>query len=186
MFSSISSFDHTAVAFLYAHRTPELVAIFTSITTLGDARVIAVIGISMAIVLYRHHRFAYMAGLCVSIFGSLLGSYILKILIARDRPMPSFAAIYAPGFSFPSMHAACSMAMYGFLVYMIYKLLHPPHHRLPVVIALSTLILLIGFSRVYLGVHYPSDVVGGFIVGGFFVWVATRVVSRRLTQYKTS
>jgi undecaprenyl-diphosphatase len=176
MIPAISTFDQHIEYFLYLHRTPEVVTFFSWITFLGDARVITVIGISMAIVLYRHRRFPYIIGLSTSIFGSLIASYAIKILVARARPLPSLAAIDAPGFSFPSMHAACSMALYGFLIYMIYKLLHPPHHRLSMVMGLSTLILLIGFSRIYLGVHYPSDVVGGFIVGGFFLWVSTLLV----------
>jgi membrane-associated phospholipid phosphatase len=178
MLGPIISYDHAVAQFFAFHRTPDLTMVFSWLTYLGDARVIAVIAISMAIVLMRHHRSAYVAGLFTSIAGSVAFSYALKLLVARGRPLPSFAAIDAPGYSFPSMHAACAMALYGFLIYMTWKLMHPPHHRLPWMIVISILIALIGFSRVYLGVHYPSDVIVGYIIGGFFVWLGTYVTAR--------
>ncbi len=156
--------------------------VFIFLTQLGDARTITVIGVSMAIVLLRHKRKAYVAGLGVAIFGSLAVSYIIKIIV--QRPRPPFPLINVSGYSFPSMHAAVSMAAYGFLAYMVWKLMHPPHHRLPWVIALSILILLIGASRVYLDVHYTSDVLTGFIIGGFFVWLGI-VVTKKLLKKRT-
>jgi membrane-associated phospholipid phosphatase len=186
MLASINSLDHLTEQFFDLHRTPFFTALFSWITTLGDARVIAVIGISMAIVLFWHHRSAYVAGLTVSIFGSFAFAYLLKLIVARGRPLPSLAAIDAPGYSFPSLHAACSIALYAFLAYMILKLLHPPHHRLPIIVAISLLIALIGFSRLYLGVHYPSDVVAGYAIGGLFVWIGIIVTIRLERQRKNS
>ncbi len=170
MLTAVIALDQASERFLDLHRTPFFTTIFTWLTALGDARFIAILGISMALVLLRHHRSAYMAGLAAAIFGSLGFSYFLKLVIERGRPLPSLAAIDAPGYSFPSMHAACAMAMYGFLAYMVWKLLHPPHHRAPIVALISVIILVIGFSRMYLGVHYPSDVAAGFAIGGLFLW----------------
>jgi len=186
MINSVLSFDQAVEHFFDLHRTPLLTSFFTWFTNLGDARIIIVLGISMAIVLMRHHRSAYVAGLFVSIAGSAGFSYVLKLIIARGRPMPSLAAIDAPGYSFPSMHAACAMAMYGFLAYMIYKLLQPLHHRAPLVAIIVILIALIGFSRLYLGVHYPSDVAAGFLIGGFFLWLGTAVAMRLERQTRSA
>lgn len=177
MIPSVLAFDVSTERFLALHRTPLLTDFFIWITSLGDARIIAVVALSMAIVLLRHHRSAYVAGLAVSVFGSLGCSYAIKVLIARGRPMPSLAAIDAPGFSFPSMHASVSLAMYGFLAFMAFSLLHPAHHRKPALFGIAALIALIGFSRLYLGVHYPSDVAGGFAVGGLFLWLAVATTS---------
>ena len=181
MLNSIASFDHSTELFFDVYRTQPLTAFFASITMLGDARVVAVIAIAMALVLLWHHRSAYMAGLAIAITGSVAFSYVLKLIVARGRPLPPFAAIDAPGYSFPSMHAACAIAIYGFLAYMILRLMRPPHHRLPAVIVISIGIALIGFSRLYLGVHYPSDVAAGFAIGGFFLWLGT-IVTRRLER----
>ncbi len=178
MITAILSFDQAAEYFFDLHRIPALTVFFTWLTNLGDARIIIVLGLSMAFVLFRHRHSAYVAGLAVSIFGSVGFSYLLKLIVARGRPLPPLAAVDASGYSFPSMHAACAMAMYGFLVYMIWKLLHPPHHRAPLIMLVAVLILLIGFSRLYLGVHYPSDVAAGFLIGGFFLWLGTAVTVR--------
>ncbi len=178
MINSVISFDHLTEQFFDLHRTPGLTMFLSWLTYLGDARLIAVVAVAMAIVLLRHHQSAYVTGLFVSLSGSVAFSYILKLVVARGRPLPSFAAIDAPGYSFPSMHAACTVAMYGFLAYMIWKLLHPPHHRLPWAIVISVLVALIGFSRLYLGVHYPSDVVAGYVIGAFFAGLGTCVTVR--------
>ena len=185
MLSAILSFDQVVEQFLYIHRTPLLTEFFSWITLLGDARVITVLGISMAIVLLRHHRSDYVAGLATTIFGSVGFSYALKLLVARGRPMPSLAAIDVPGYSFPSMHAASAIAMYGFIGLMIWKLLRPSHHRMPALSVVALLIILIGFSRLYLGVHYPSDVIAGYVIGGVFVWLGHEVsiwLERRTTN----
>jgi undecaprenyl-diphosphatase len=186
MVTSINGFDRQVEQFLYLHRTVELSAFFSWLTSFGDVRIITILGISMAIVLFRHHKSAYVAGLALAIFGSFLFSYALKLIVARDRPLPSLALIDAPGYSFPSMHAACSMALYGFLIYMIYTLLHPARHRLPVAFATAALIALIGFSRIYLGVHYLSDVLGGFFVGGIFLWLAILLTLRLERQTRNA
>ena len=187
MINAVIIFDHLTEQFFDLHRTPFFTGFFSLITTLGDARVIVVIGISMALVLLYHHRSAYVGGLAVSIGGSFLFSYFLKLVVAQGRPLPPLAAIDAPGYSFPSLHAACSIALYAFLAYMILKLLHPPHHRLPIIAAISTLIVLIGFSRLYLGVHYPeSNILAGYAIGGFFVWLGTVVTTKLERQTKYS
>jgi membrane-associated phospholipid phosphatase len=186
MIAWIISFDYQAEHYFDLHRTPALTMFFEWFTGLGDARVIIVLAISAAIVLLRHHRFAYVAGLFTSIAGSFTFSYLLKLVVARGRPLPSLAAIDAPGYSFPSLHAACAMAMYGFLAFMIWKLLRPSQHRIPLIVAIGILVTLIGFSRLYLGVHYPSDVIVGYIIGTFFVWLGTITTVRLERQTKNS
>ena len=186
MFSSIISFDHLVEQFFDLHRTQFLTEFFFWFTSLGDARVIIVLAISAAIILLRHHRSAYVIGLLTAVGGSFAFSYVLKLIVARGRPLPPLAAIDAPGYSFPSLHAACAIATYGFIAFIIWKLLHPPHHRMPLIIILAILIGLIGFSRMYLGVHYPSDIVGGYTVGAFFLWFATFITIRLERQSRHS
>jgi len=181
--SLIASLDTQVLQTLYAARTPELVLFFSWVTLLGNTFVITIVAISMIVILWRHKRFEYKAGLAVALFGSLLASYLIKIVVERARPDIALHAIAEAGYSFPSMHATVAMATYGFLIYMTYKLMHPPHHRPPWIIFLSALILLIGFSRLYLGVHYASDVIAGFAIGGLFLSLGI-VVARKLKNPK--
>lgn len=181
--SFIASLDTTVLQSLYASRAPELVTFFSSVTLFGNVFFITVLALSMTFVLWRHKRFEYKAGLAVALLGSLSAAYLIKILVERPRPPVIFHAILETGYSFPSMHAATSMATYGFLAYITLRLMRPSHHRLPWIIFLSTLVLLIGFSRVYLGVHYPSDVLAGYAIGAVFLWLGT-VVTKRIKNPK--
>lgn len=181
MIPAIVALDTATEHFVDTNRPAILITLFTLLTQLGDARWITVVALAMAVVAWRHKRFEYKAGLAVALFGSLGMSYLIKILVQRVRPDSHFALIEVTGYSFPSMHAAVSLATYGFLAYMIYKLMHPPHHRVPWIIFLSLLIFCIGFSRIYLGVHYVSDVLGGFAIGALFLWLGV-VVTNRVAQ----
>ena len=91
-----------------------------------------------------------------------------KILIHRPRPS-EFALIIQAGYSFPSGHSLSSMAIYGFLIYLIYHRVEDQRKRRLLIGLLSLLIVLIGLSRVYLGVHYISDVLAGFSLGLTFL-----------------
>ena len=174
MISAIVSLDTTIAQALFAMRSPEFVALFLWITLLGNAIVITVIALSMGVILVKHKESEYIVGLSLSLFGVLASSYLLKILVERARPHPHFRAIDVAGYSLPSMHAAVALAVYGFLIYVVYTRLHPPRHRLFLALMLALFIILIGFSRMYLGVHYLSDVIIGFCIGA--LWLAFGVL----------
>lgn len=143
------------------------------LTHLGDARVISVVVVSMAIILIRHAHFDYAVGLAVTMCGAVSTSLILKLLIERPRPLQPL--IEVSGYSFPSLHATCAFALYGFLMYMTWRLMHPPHHRAPWAMILAALILLIGYSRIALGVHFASDVLGGFGIAALWLCIGVSV-----------
>ena len=82
-----------------------------------------------------------------------------------QRPRPTeFRIIEETGYSFPSGHSMISMAFYGYLIYLIYKYVENKNVKWILISLLSILICLIGISRIYLGVHYTSDVLGGFLI----------------------
>lgn len=88
---------------------------------------------------------------------------IFKFIIQRPRPT-EFRIIDETGYSFPSGHSMISMAFYGFLIYLIYKNIKNKSLKIVLISLLSLLIIMIGISRIYLGVHYTSDVCAGFLV----------------------
>jgi membrane-associated phospholipid phosphatase len=93
---------------------------------------------------------------------------LLKNFFERERPNINII-IEADGFSFPSGHSMGSMTYYGFLVYLVIRGKGKPLSKLGLAILLCLVIVLIGISRIYLGVHYPSDVLAGFVAGS--IWL---------------
>lgn len=103
----------------------------------------------------------------LSIFSNLVIITVLNQLLKRilQRPRPTeFRIIEETGYSFPSGHSMVSMAFYGYLIYLIYKYIENRYVKWISIVLLSILICAIGVSRIYLGVHYTSDVLGGFLV----------------------
>lgn len=103
----------------------------------------------------------------ISILSNLVIITILNQLLKKilQRPRPTeFRIVEETGYSFPSGHSMVSMAFYGYLIYLIYKYVKNKYVKWCSIVLLSILICSIGISRIYLGVHYTSDVLGGFLV----------------------
>lgn len=105
----------------------------------------------------------------ISIFANLclsaLTNYVVKQILQRPRPLEEYRLITEKGYSFPSGHSMVSMAFYGYLIYLINKKVHNKYIKIFGTIFLGALIFCIGTSRIYLGVHYTSDVCAGFLLG---------------------
>ena len=104
----------------------------------------------------------------LSIFSNIVIITILNQLLKRilRRPRPTeFRIVEETGYSFPSGHSITSMVFYGYLVYLTYKYINNKKIKIPLIIFLILLIPTIGLSRIYLGVHYASDVLCGFLLG---------------------
>ena len=99
---------------------------------------------------------------------SFLANRVLKFIFRRPRP-ERIQILAEKGYSFPSGHAMVSFAYYGFLIYLIYKNIKNKKIKFSLIIFLSILILFIGVSRIYLGVHYVTDVLGGFVFGFIYL-----------------
>lgn len=108
-------------------------------------------------------------GLSVSV------NYTLKQILQRPRPT-EYRIINESGYSFPSGHSMVSMAFYGYLIYLIYKYVKNKYVKTILIMLLTILIVSIGISRIYLGVHYTSDVIAGFIVAISYLIIYTNVI----------
>lgn len=106
---------------------------------------------------------------------------ILKNILQRPRPT-EFRMIDETGYSFPSGHSMISMAFYGFLIYLIYKYIKNDNIKIALIIFLGFLIVSIGISRIYLGVHYTSDVLAGFLVAISYLIVYSNIVKNFLNS----
>ena len=109
-------------------------------------------------------------------------NFVLKLVFARERPI-DINIITESGYSFPSGHSMVSAGMYGFLAYNLWKSKIKNGCKVKGCIGLDKLTFLIGLSRIYLGVHYASDVIGGFVLGiAYLVLFIQIVYSKKLTN----
>ena len=121
----------------------------------------------------------------LSIFSNLAIITILNQLLKRilQRPRPTeYRIIEETGYSFPSGHSMISMAFYGYLIYLIYKYVENKYVKWILISLLSVLICLIGVSRIYLGVHYTSDVLGGFLISISYLVIYISAVNKFLVE----
>ncbi len=106
-------------------------------------------------------------------------NYILKIIFSRDRPV-DINLIVETGFSFPSGHAMISLGIYGFLIYLLAISNKTKTFKIFGIIGLILLVFLIGLSRIYLGVHYTTDVIAGFIISASYLFLFVRFIYPRI------
>ncbi len=142
------------------------------ITTIGSSYVIIPVYIISVVCLWKKKIGKYIGVNLIIIFFS---NQLLKNIIQRPRP-EGFRIVEQSGYSFPSGHSMVSMAFYGLFIYLIHKKVKNPIIKWTYNIALSLLIILIGLSRIYLGVHYASDVVAGFCLSISYLLLFTHVI----------
>lgn len=106
---------------------------------------------------------------------------LLKNILQRPRPT-EYRIIDESGYSFPSGHSMVSMAFYGFIIYLIYKYIKNKYIKWTSITILSILILTIGISRIYLGVHYTSDVLAGFLISIAYLILYTNIINKYLLE----
>lgn len=176
----LARFDLSLALALHHQTTLEGVTIAQWISVTGSPVARALIGLVVIIgALLRHER-ALAAGWIVSLGGGGLLDTILKQLIHRPRPPVAIMYVNATGTSFPSGHAMGAVIMYGMIIYTIRM-----HSRSCTLNAGTTalaviLVAAIGWSRLYLGVHYLSDVLAGYAAGT--VWLMTCIASLSLVH----
>lgn len=168
--------DTTILLVLQRLHTPFLDQVMEGITFFGEPDVLLVVSLLLgAILLLRNHR-SQATTLALAGIGAVGLNYWLKILFARDRPALWDRVIDVRFYSFPSGHAMISFVIYGAIAYLAIERF--PRWRWWIVTFTSLLVIAIGFSRLYLGVHWPTDVVAGYTAG--LVWLMTCIVSREV------
>lgn len=165
----LSVIDSQITDFIISFRTPARTKFFVWITHVGDIYGYMTIGgifIFVSAVVFRSWK--YIAQISVVLVLATLSNMILKRFVDRARPDIEHL-VSVETLSYPSGHAMSAMAFYGFLIYLFYRFKMSPFLKGMGIVLLIFLILSIGISRIYLGVHFPSDIAGGFIAG--FIWV---------------
>lgn len=178
--NELTSFDKTISYFFYSMRSPLLTKIIEVITFFGSGTFLvpasAIIIIYLFIKKHKKESFLFF----IILFMGFILNILIKIIVKRPRPDLS-PLLIEPSFSFPSGHSMNSFIFYALLAYLIFHF--TKNKRLAFIISfISTLLIfLIGVSRIYLGVHFPSDVIAGFIAG--FWWFVTALLIRQTITF---
>ena len=179
--SALQVRDASFVARIAAARTRTATALLIGVTHTADTLVATIVAIAMFVVLWRAHR----RGAALFIAGTLavaaFSTAVLKDLIVRPRPPAALAALPIPSTSsFPSGHTVTGLVLYGGLAVVLLMEFGTTRRYLTAAAVLAVFSALIGVSRVYLGVHWPTDVIGGWLLGGAWLaastglWIAMR------------
>ena len=164
-------FDSTITSIMHEHATARLTTVMKALTMLGSSVVMTPLAILTLAFCYLRREFHALKTLGATFGGALLLEFSLKLAFHRPRPAPFFDLPTPASFSFPSGHALFSFCFFAGLAALLSPRLASQKAKLGLWSIAIVLILGIGLSRIYLGVHYPSDVLAGYAVA--IVWVAT-------------
>lgn len=159
------------------------VALFVS--AIGSTQVALLVAAAATAVLAALRHWHGVLMVVVSVAASQVLVQAIKYLVERPRPDAEDALVHAGGFSFPSGHAATSMAVYATLAFLLIRAADRGHVRVAVGVVGGLIVLAVGLSRVFLGVHYPTDVLAGWLTGGLLVlgsWGLVRLLGIQRPQ----
>lgn len=152
----------------------KLTPIVKVITHVGGAKIVLVLTL-LAIILIKGLKNKLF--LLTGIVGTAGLNVVLKHIVQRERPNIN-RLIPEKGYSFPSGHSMMSMAFYGMLIFLIFKYVKNTALKWTLIVILTILLSTIGITRIYLGVHYPSDVIGGFVVSLTYLFILTEIYNK--------
>jgi len=161
----IGRLDESILTFIGRLRHAVLNGPMVDITALGSVTVAVLIGLTGLIVLWLARDRRGAAFLLLSMAGSGVWSTLIKLLVRRERPAVLPHLVEVTDFSYPSGHTMLSTATFLSLTLLASRHMPGRRARLMLFLTASLLIALVGFSRLYLGVHYPSDVLSGMLLG---------------------
>jgi membrane-associated phospholipid phosphatase len=170
--------DQRFADWLHLHATENRTDLFTAITRLGNVSTLLVVVGFTAVWLWVRRRFQELTLLIAAFVGAEILTVGLKLGFRRERPFFADPLASESSYSFPSGHSSVSLAVYGTIGFILARHLGDRRAQIGALVAAALLIVLIGFSRLYLGVHFLTDVIAGFSLG--LAWVAGCVVALHL------
>jgi membrane-associated phospholipid phosphatase len=176
--------DQQVADWLHGRATEPLTDVFRAITTLGNFVTLVVVTVIAVAVLWRRRERIDAVLVASAFLGAQVLSSGMKLGFRRERPFFPDPLATESTFSFPSGHALVSLAVYGSIALVLARRLRRRSDGIVLFGATALLVLAIGFSRLYLGVHFLSDVLAGFAAGA--AWLALLYVALELRSRYTS
>lgn len=173
--------DNRLESLMHAYRSIVFIKIFFVLSLLGEAKIVIALVLGFSLLLWLYRKKSYILPLWLISTGGALTAYIMKQTIARPRP--DQASYLETSFSFPSGHATIAIILYGYLAYFFLRNLKSWNKKINSLFTSLLVIILISFSRIYLGVHYLSDVWGGVWLG--LCWLTIGVGFNEYLLYRS-
>lgn len=168
----MDKFDQNIYNFITSGMNDITTKVLKFITTAGGLIFIVILSIIIFLINKKYGKLVF-----INVFNIGVLNIILKSIFMRERPF-DLMIIDETGYSFPSGHAMLSMGFYGFLIYLLWQSRFSKRKKIIITILLSFLILTIGISRIYLGVHYPSDILAGFLISLAYLIIFITLVKK--------
>lgn len=177
-------FDDAARSFVHQYASPALTSAMQFASFLGSTVFLTILSAVVFVVFWLLKRRRAAALFSITMIGGSILLFTLKNAFQRARPEPFFETVLPASYSFPSGHSLMSFCFYGVLAAIITRRINRRSIQIIIWAAAVLLIALIGLSRIYLGVHYPSDVLAGYTTA--LIWVVAVAVTDRFLQYRKS
>jgi membrane-associated phospholipid phosphatase len=171
-------FDDAVRMTVYGIASPRATTVLHAITQLGSPLFLLPMTLVASLIFLRRRRIRGAILLTATMVGVSLLNWILKSVFQRPRPLPFFGLTVPASYSFPSGHSLAAFCFYGALAALLTARLRSTLWSAVVWAGAVVIIVAVGFSRLYLGLHYPSDIIGGYATG--FVWVLTVASADRM------
>lgn len=187
---NIMTFDQTIISFVQGLETQGITSVMKFFTFIGDTQAVIVISLLFLLFLYKvlKNRSELILFIVV-VSGTPILNGLLKNFFQRARPELN-RLIEIGGYSFPSGHAMNALTVYGIISFLLWRHIPTQIGRTMLIVISSVFILMIGLSRIYLGVHYPSDIIAGYFAGGFWlssvIWFFQRYKEKRYERKSLS
>lgn len=170
--------DNNVYSFMKANIINENLTPFVKVLTqfCGEITITCFAIVLFIILMIKNKKLALFMAL--NIICSVILNNAIKFIILRPRPLEENRLIHASGYSFPSGHAMNGIVFYGFLVYLLYKMIKNKPLKYSLMILINIVVFLVGLSRIYLGVHYTSDVIAGYLFGFAYLIISISLLRK--------
>jgi len=177
-----TNFDEAIFRFAASHTSPETTRLMRIISFFASADYLMVVPPLVTLILawFRQLQWFALKALVISLTSTILNQALKRLF---ERPRPETAMLEQSGLSFPSGHAMIGGSFYGLLIYIVWRTVPNPLWRWLLTIVLTLLLLLIGYSRIYLNVHYATDVLAGFSAGILWLLISIYFMRKLETIY---
>jgi membrane-associated phospholipid phosphatase len=175
--------DHQVAHWFHQHATPPITRVMRTVSFFGSVAWLAVVSVAMALFFIRRRDWLDLFLVALNMNGGGVLNVVLKHFFHRQRPVLENPLVTLSSYGFPSGHTMGATLLYGLLALLAWKNLKNRAARLACVFGGCFLILLIGLSRMYLGAHYLSDVLGAIAAGMLWLTVCwTAIETLRLRR----